>query len=230
MRPLPGVVAVAQHPDQVAQLGQGLHARGPQLVGRLAGRVVGRVHPQRPGLQHHQVDAVGDHVVHLARQPHPLVGPGLLGGAAGGLLGQCGAGPGIEAEQRRADDDDRGRERVVDLPGARPDQERHREQSHRAPRPEASERRAESGYRVRGQECRPHRDEQVERREDAGRRVRVAPPQQQGGGPGDLDDDRGVVAVGPLQEGAGDRGHDGEQEVDSGVEGPAPGHVWSIRK
>ena len=77
-RRLVAVRVRAQDPDQVPQFVQGLAAGDPQVLGRPPGRLIGGGHPQRPGLQHHQADAVGHHVMHLAGQPGPFLGPGLL--------------------------------------------------------------------------------------------------------------------------------------------------------
>ena len=68
-----------QDADQIPQLVQGLDARRPQFLGRLPGRLVGGGDAQGAGLQHHQADPVGDHVMHLTGQPGPLLRPGLFG-------------------------------------------------------------------------------------------------------------------------------------------------------
>nr|WP_233506919.1 hypothetical protein [Spongiactinospora gelatinilytica] len=67
-----------QNADHLPQLGQGPPAGRPQVFGGLAHLLCGRGHAQRTGLQHHQADVVGDHVVHLARQAGAFLGPGLL--------------------------------------------------------------------------------------------------------------------------------------------------------
>ncbi len=97
----------AQDPDQVPQLVQGLAAGDPQVLGRLPGRLVGGGHPQCPGLQHLQADVVRHHVVHLAGQPGPFLGPGLLGEQVTLPLGPVGPLPqrlqqGVAGPPRRA--------------------------------------------------------------------------------------------------------------------------------
>ena len=81
----------AQNTDQVPQLVQCLAARGAQVLGGAPGGLVLRGDAQRPGLQHHQADAVRHHVVHLTCQAGALVRPGLLGEQVALTLGPLGA-------------------------------------------------------------------------------------------------------------------------------------------
>jgi hypothetical protein len=88
---------VAEHPDHAAQLLEGLASRGPQQLGGLAHlrrRQVGS-HLERAGVEGHQGDPVGEHVVHLAGDPaafghagavcvEQLIGFGSLGALAQG--------------------------------------------------------------------------------------------------------------------------------------------------
>ncbi|CAM5293893.1 hypothetical protein SGRIM128S_06375 [Streptomyces griseomycini] len=74
-------VAAAQHDEDLAQAGQGLSARIPQVADPLGGgpRIGDRPCGQRVGLADHVGDPVGDHVVHLAGDAGPLVGAGPVG-------------------------------------------------------------------------------------------------------------------------------------------------------
>jgi len=73
-------VVLAEHADHAAQLLEGLARRGPQQGGRLlhlGGRQV-RTYLETAGVQRHQRDPVGEHVVHLAGDSGALGHPGLL--------------------------------------------------------------------------------------------------------------------------------------------------------
>ncbi len=74
-----GGAAGAQDAHEVAELGQRLAARGPELFRALADLVVLGGHLHRAGVQDHEVQAVGDDVVHLRREPDAFVGSGLFG-------------------------------------------------------------------------------------------------------------------------------------------------------
>jgi hypothetical protein len=209
----------AQDPDQVAQLVQGLAAGDPQVLGGLPGRLVRGGHPQRPGLQHHQADPVGHHVVHLARQPAPFLGPGLLGEQVALALGPVGpvaqrlqqrvAGPEVQRQQRPhqdaeqpvRDDLDRG------LPGPAHDHGQHGDGQERNPpvppvvegpvgRERRGERRPHVAHVDRGQGARgpdQQRDRQRERGQDGDHQQRRPAPgdQRQAGGGLDAQQDPG---------------------------------------
>ena len=107
--------ALAQHPEDVTELLERLPAGLADQGGLLGGGRVGQRHLQRPGVQDHQADPVGDHVVHLPGDAGPLLGPGPLGveqllplqalGLAAQVPDQRPADPDPQAEQDRHPDD-----------------------------------------------------------------------------------------------------------------------------
>ncbi len=71
-------VALAQHAEHLAQLGQRLAAGGPDQL-RLGRQLrLCQVHLETSGVQHHQRNLVRHHVVHLAGDPSSFGDPGPL--------------------------------------------------------------------------------------------------------------------------------------------------------
>ena len=108
-------VAVAQHVEHRADLGQRLAAEPPDRPQRLARRLVRRSRcSATPACSAIVASAVADDVVHVARDPQPLLRDVALGLLRARLLGQLQPRPPQPqrlAEQRRADEEDRRRRR-----------------------------------------------------------------------------------------------------------------------